>query len=81
MRKRKVYDDDDGRVIANMNFDDPSHEKPQLPQVDNGERQMNFTRKERFALCRYVLTAALLIAFVFIAVYFVVIYGMILIWS
>jgi len=68
-RNKKVYDDDDGRVISSMNVDGMPwyNEKPTF---EKGEKKSDFddlqlTKKEKRAMLGGVFAAALLVAGVF----------------
>ena len=78
-RKRKVYDDDDGRTIANMNVEGmPWYQKPS-PDAQTGEEDATGTRsehpyqmtKEESRMYMWgALKAALLVAAIFAVVFF-----------
>ena len=80
MRKKKQYDDDDGRVIANMNVDGmPWYApKPETPP-DSGEKP-ELSRHETWALIWGVMKAALLVAAAFAAAYFLFLLILDLVW-
>ncbi len=74
-RKKKVYDDDDGRVIAPMNVDGMpwNHESPvsqsengEFPQKKTGEDELPLTPGEKRAMMGGVFAAALLVAGIFV---------------
>ena len=69
-RKRKVYDDDDGRTIADMNVDGMPWYRP-----ENGQRPASpmdeLSKKEGRALMWGVLGAAMLVALVFVVGYLI----------
>jgi hypothetical protein len=75
MRKKKTYEDDDGRVIANMNIEGTPWYVKKNPMQDkslSGESSTEKTNnKETFYIIRGALAAALLIALVFVAVFFI----------
>ena len=80
-RKRKVYDDDDGRTIANMNVEGmPWYDRAQRKRTETGELKPPMDRSQRRAMMFGVVLAALLIALVFGIVYFVVIFLMDTFW-
>ena len=91
MKKRKVYEDDDGRTIADMS--DISHpatfvprrEKPQSQEKKGSflaeEHEEPFTREERRMYVFAALKASLLIAAAFIVGLGVVVLIMILVWG
>lgn len=76
MKKKKVYDDDDGRVFANMNvegmpwYTPPSAVQPQSEKETGSEKQgqepVRLTKKESRALLGGVLGASLLVLLVFV---------------
>ncbi len=69
-RKRKQYDDDDGRVIANMNVDGMpwfmSDALKNRRNTDAEGEQLDLTREESRALVKGAIKAGLLIAAVFV---------------
>lgn len=91
-KKRKIYDDDDGRTIADMSgVGNPSpifggyieHKTEQTEQQDERPEMQPFdmTRKERGAYILGALGAALLIGMVFMVGLGLAILLMILVWS
>ena len=73
-RKRKVYDDDDGRTIANMNVEGmPWYDRAQRNRTETGELKPQMDRSQRRATMFGVVLAALLIALVFGIGYFAII--------
>ena len=70
---RKTYDDDDGRVIANMNVEGmPWHGKgvfPSEPEEDEKPPQQ-FNKPERRAIMTGAMIAVLLIGLVFLTAAF-----------
>jgi len=74
MAKRKLHDDDDGRVIANMNVDGmPWYQRSQhqirrnsAPQGESGSDYSDLTREETREIVKGAMKAGLLIAGVFI---------------
>lgn len=94
MAKKRTYQDDDGRTIADMSGIEPSpmlfprrpkeEGRPQTPQSDSDrpwEGQGQFTDEQRRAAMGGALKAAMLIAGVFIAAGAVAILVMQLIWN
>ena len=94
MAKKRTYQDDDGRTIADMSGIEPSpmlslrrpkkEGRPQTPQSDSDrpwEGQEQFTDEQRRAAMGGALKAAMLIAGVFIAAGAVAILVMQLIWN
>jgi hypothetical protein len=80
-RKRKVYDDDDGRTIADMNVEGmPWYDRDRRDRTETGERKPPMDRTQRQATVTAVVLAALLIALVFGVGYFVVIFLMDSLW-
>jgi hypothetical protein len=70
-RRKKVYEDDDGRTYANMNVDgmpwySPERKNNQSP----GFKAEELDKAGKRALLGGVLAAALLVAFIFIAAFF-----------
>ncbi|HEY8421939.1 MAG TPA: hypothetical protein VIL05_09405 [Thermoclostridium sp.] len=71
MRKR-TYDDDDGRVIANMNIEGtPWYVKENQKQSGTSSEKPAPDVRETFYIMKGALAAGLLIGFVFIAACFV----------
>ncbi len=82
MKKRKTYDDDDGRTIANMNVDGmPWYAKRPAPQ-ENGDAPtaIDSNSSGNLAVIWGVLKAALLITAVFALGYLLFILFCTLIW-
>lgn len=82
-RKKKEPFVDDGRVIANMNVEGmPWHQD--IPSTDSqkegSEPLLELTRKEKAALMRGVLGAALLVALIFIAAFGLFILFCVFVW-
>ncbi len=70
-RNKKVYDDDDGRVISSMNVDGmPWYKEKSKPSSEKREHkksedELQLTKKEQRAMMGGVFAAALLVAGVF----------------
>lgn len=87
-RKKKVYDDDDGRVISSMNVDgmpwyreDPTgRPDSQKREQKSPEDELQLTKKERRAMIGGVFAAALLIAGVFALAGFLFILFCVYVW-
>lgn len=82
MKKRREFEDDDGRQIADMNVEGmpwymPKSSRASDPQ--NGEK-VDLTREERMSLYGGILKAVLLVTAAFVGVYFLVIFLMTRIW-
>ena len=82
MKKRREYDDDDGRQIADMNVDGmPWYLRKSSPSSDSQNNEpVDLTREERFSLYGGILKAVLLISAAFVGVYFLVIFLLTKIW-
>ena len=94
MAKKRTYQDDDGRTIADMSGIEPSpmlfprlpkkEQRSQAPQ-STGDRpwegQEQFTQEQRRAAMGGALKAAMLLAGVFIAAGALAILGMQLLWN
>jgi len=71
MTKRKRYDDDDGRTVANMNVDgmpwyvEENKSRKTGPDAPEGEKPYEMTRPEKRAFMSGVLGATLIVAAVF----------------
>ena len=67
MANRKTYDDDDGRVIANMNVDGmPWYVEAAKKKQERSESELDLTPEETKAVIWGAVKAGLLIAGVFI---------------
>ena len=77
-RKRKQYDDDDGRTIANMNVDGMPWYDGREDRTGPSREQLSF--RQRATALMGVLAAVLLIAAIFGVVYFIVILLMTRFW-
>ena len=82
MKKRREYDDDDGRQIADMNVDGmPWYvRKPSSSSGSQSDEPADLTREERFSLYGGILKAVLLVSAAFVGVYFLVIFLLTKIW-
>jgi hypothetical protein len=95
-KKKKTYNDDDGRVIANMDFEyEPGlkwfaplkRERPKAEKESEKKNEVDMnpqpplSRKETFIIMRSALLAGLVIGTVFILIYFLVILFFYLLWS
>lgn len=83
-KKKKTYDDDDGRVIAPMNLDGMpwfhrERAPKQTPSDETGKRSEPMTREEKRAFMSGALKAVALVSLTFVGVYFLVILLMYLI--
>ena len=91
MKKRKVYDDDDGRTIADMGDISrpatfvPRRERPQRQEREDSspdkEHEEPFTREERRMYVFAALKASLLIGGAFIVGLGAVVLIMVLVWG
>ena len=76
-RKPRIYDDDDGHTIANMNVEGmPWYDRASKERTEDGKPKPPMDRSQRQATIFAVILAALLIAFVFGIGYFLVIFLM-----
>lgn len=82
MKKRREYDDDDGRQIADMNVDGmPWYVRKSSPASEsNGSEPVHLTREEKLSLYGGILKAVLLVSAAFVGVYFLVILFLTRIW-
>ena len=82
MKKRREYDDDDGRQIADMNVDGmPWYvRKPSDSSAPQSDEPIDLTREEKLSLYGGVLKAVMLVAAAFIGVYFLVVFLLTRIW-
>lgn len=93
-KKKKTYDDD-GRVIANMDFEyepdlkwfapgkirRPKQEDDPAKKKDwDASTQPPLSRKELFTIMRSALLAGLIIGAIFIFIYFIIILTLYLLW-
>ena len=66
-RRKKTYDDDDGRVIANMNVDGmPWYLRDQKQAISSNSNVEDLTKEETRAIIWGTVKAGLLIAGVFL---------------
>lgn len=90
-RRKKTYDDDDGRTIANMNvegmpwYQSPVREKPETSGQKNGgssekEKPLELTKEESRAMYWGMIKAALLICGIFILAALIFILFCIFVW-
>lgn len=81
MFKKKDKIVDDGRVIAKMNVDGmPWYSKNVPSQTESTEEPIELTKKEKRAMIRGVLAAALTVGLVFIAVFAIFILFCLKVW-
>ncbi len=82
MKKRREYEDDDGRQIADMNVEGmPWYVRKSSTSSDSKDIEpVELTREERLSLYGGVLKAVLLVAAAFIGVYFLVVLLLTKIW-
>ena len=73
-RKKKVYDDDDGRTISNMNVEGMPWYVPPRPDGGSGVKDGELSKEETRAFMKGALTAALLVAAIFAVAFFVFIF-------
>ena len=66
MAKRKKYDDDDGRVIANMNVDGMPWYVDAARKKEASSQELDLTKEESKAVLWGTVKAGLLIASVFV---------------
>lgn len=75
--KKRMYEDDDGRTIADMNVEGmPWYDRNRDREQSSGSARQPMDRTQRRATILAVVTAALLIAAVFGIGYFIVIFLM-----
>ena len=80
-RKPKVYDDDDGRTIADMNVEGmPWYDRAKRERMEDGKAKAPMDRSQRQATILAVVAAALLIALAFGIGYFLLILLMDTLW-
>lgn len=90
-KKKKQYDDDDGRVIAPMNVpgmpwrmdlsDDRRHSpEREVQKEESSEEPIELTREEKGAMLRGVLGATLLLTGVFVGVFTLFILFCVYVW-
>ena len=76
-RKPRIYDDDDGHTIANMNVEGMSwYDRTHRERREEGKAKPPLDRPQRQATIFAVVLAALLIALAFGLGYFIVIFLM-----
>jgi len=84
-KKRKVYNDDDGRIISNMNVDGMPWYAPQIPEVKQAENKaqeekIKLTKRDEIALLWGVMKAALLVGAVFAVAFTIFILFCVFVW-
>ncbi len=81
-KKIKTKFVDDGRVVANMNVEGMPWYHPQAKnhEASSSQNEMELTRKEKFALTKGVLGAALLVGTIFFVVFGLFILFCVFIW-
>ena len=76
-RKPRIYDDDDGHTIADMNVEGmPWYDRAQRDLTEDGKPKPPIDRSQRRATIFAVVAAALLIALAFGIGYFILIFLM-----
>ena len=80
MAKRKQYDDDDGRVIANMNVDGMPWYVEAAKKKETSSQELELTKEETRAVLWGTIKAGLLIASVFVVAALIFILFCIHIW-
>ena len=76
-RKPRIYDDDDGHTIANMNVEGmPWYDRVKRERTEDGKTKPPMDRSQRQAAILAVVAAALLIALAFGVGYFILIFLM-----
>ena len=68
-KKERVYDDDDGHVIAPMNIEGMPWYRKEMPGEDGKKSENQFTKEQRRYVILGTLKAGLLIGLAFIAVF------------
>ena len=72
-KEKRVYDDDDGRVIAPMNVEGMPWYRKEVPGEGDGKSEPQYTKEQTRYIILGTLKAALLIGLAFIVVFFLVI--------
>ncbi|MBO2527015.1 MAG: hypothetical protein CW335_02370 [Clostridiales bacterium] len=81
MKKRREYEDDDGRQIVNMNVEGMPWYVPESSSSEGKQDEpIKLTREEKLSLYAGAFKAALLVIVLFIGVYFLVIFFLTKIW-
>ncbi len=80
-QKKPEIEEDDGRVIADMNVEGMPWYRKDAKPVDPKRQPLDLTPGETWAAVRGMLKAALLVAGVFIAVFFLFILFCVLVWG
>ena len=76
-RKPRIYDDDDGHTIANMNVEGmPWYDRVKRERTEDGKTKPPMDHSQRQAAILAVVAAALLIALAFGVGYFILIFLM-----
>lgn len=83
MKKRKEYDDDDGRTIANMNVDGMPWYNARVEEMkkENGGEFPDLTFREKLSFYAGALKAAFLVILCFAGMFFLLILFLLFIWN
>lgn len=79
-KRKKQYDDDDGRVISPMNVDGMPWYVANRPQVEESSDKLELNKEEKRAFAGGVFKAVALIAGVFILAYLLFILFCVHVW-
>lgn len=79
-RPPKIYDDDDGRVIANMNIEGMPGYNPDRADGKPSQEPLDLTREEKRAITWGMLKAGFLVAGIVAVVYLLLILFLLFIW-
>ena len=79
-KQERVYDDDDGRVIADMNIEGMPWYRKDRKEKKPGQEPIDLTKEESRAITAGMLKAGFLVAGVFIGVYLLFILFCVFVW-
>ena len=80
--KKRQYDDDDGRTIADMNVEGmPWYRPHKTKRSQNGSEPLDLTRKEKFWMIMGMYRAMFLVLLAFGALFLIVILFLLAIWT
>lgn len=80
-KNKKIYDDDDGRVIARMDYDYMPWYARKTKQVKKDDNVPELTRKETFKIMMSALAAGLLIGLIFMGFFALVFLLLVIFWT
>ncbi len=80
-KNKKTYDDDDGRVIANMDLDYmPWYARKRKPMIKSHNEELNLSAKETFKILMKALLSGIAVGFIVIGIAFLIIIFCLYVW-